>query len=174
MSALNSNHPPNIFRLLDRVVTLATPSVTPSTTEGYHRCDRIIYDELQPRKFGVVALQELCWTGQKVLKSGHRAATFYQSCGTTNELGTDFVVLGKMRQRVIGWLPTNARISRLRIKGRFFNYSIINVHCPHEGRPDDEKESFYAQLEQVYDSCPQRDVKIVIGDVNAQVGRENF
>ncbi|XP_055633309.1 uncharacterized protein LOC129773689 [Toxorhynchites rutilus septentrionalis] len=68
-----------------------------------------------------------------------------------------------MRQRVI-----SARICRLRIKGRFSNYSIINVHCPHEGRPDDEKESFYAQLEQVYDSCPQRDVKIVIGDMNAQ------
>ena len=135
-------------------------------------CDRIIYDELHPRNFEVVALQELCWTGQKVWKSGHRAATFYQSCGTTNELGTGFVVLGKMRQRVIGWNPINARMCKLRIKGRFFNYSIINVHCPHDARPDDEKEAFYAQLEQVYDGCPQRDVKIVIGDMNAQVGRE--
>ena len=77
-----------------------------------------------------------------------------------------------MRQRVIGWQPINARMCKLRIKGRFFNYSIINVHCPHEGRPDDEKEAFYAQLEQVYDSCPRRDVKIVIGDMNAKVGRE--
>ncbi|XP_055645457.1 uncharacterized protein LOC129781983 [Toxorhynchites rutilus septentrionalis] len=91
-----------------------------------------------------------------------------------NQRAQCFVVLGKVRQRVIGWLPINARISRLRIKGRFFSYSIINVHCPHEGRPDDEKESIYAQLEQVYDSCPQRDVKIVIGDMNAQVGRERM
>ena len=36
---------------------------------------------------------------------------------------------------------------RVRIKGRFFNYSIINVHCPHEERSDDEKEAFYAKLE---------------------------
>ena len=107
-------------------------------------------------------------------KSGHRAATFYQSCGTTNELGTGFIVLGKMRQRVIGWQPINARMCKLRIKGRFFNYSIINVHCPHEGRSDDEKEAFYAQLEQTYDGCPLRDVKIVIGDMNAQVGREEM
>lgn len=105
-------------------------------------------------------------------RSGHRAATFYQSCGTSSELGTGFVVLGKMRQRVIGWQPINARICKLRIKGRFFNYSIINVHCPHEARPDDEKEAFYAQLEDIYDSCPRRDVKVVIGDMNAQVGRE--
>ena len=56
--------------------------------------------------------------------------------------------------------------------GRFFNYSIINVHCPHEARPDDEKEAFYAQLEQVYDGCSRRDVKIVISDMNARVGLE--
>lgn len=32
----------------------------------------------------------------------------------------------------------------MRIKDRFFNYSIINVHCTQEGRPDDE---FCTQLE---------------------------
>ncbi|XP_055615234.1 craniofacial development protein 2-like [Toxorhynchites rutilus septentrionalis] len=37
---------------------------------------------------------------------------------------------------------------------------------------DDEKEAFYAQLEATYDSCSPRDIKIVIGDMNAQVGRE--
>ena len=63
---------------------------------------------------------------------------------------------------------------KLRIKGRFFNYCIINVHCPHEERPDDEKEAFYAELEKVYDGCSRRDVKIVIGDMNAQVGREEM
>ena len=41
-----------------------------------------------------------------------------------------------------------------------------------ETRPDDEKEAFYAQLEQIYNSCSRRDVKIVIGDMNAQVGRK--
>ncbi|XP_062533247.1 uncharacterized protein LOC134202208 [Armigeres subalbatus] len=43
---------------------------------------------------------------------------------------------------------------KLRIEGRFINYSIINVHRPHEGRPYDENEAFYAQLEQTYDGCP--------------------
>ncbi|XP_058817661.1 uncharacterized protein LOC131680971 [Topomyia yanbarensis] len=46
------------------------------------------------------------------------------------------------------------------------------VRWPHNGRPNDEKEAFYAKLEEVYDGCSQRDVKIVIGDMNVQVGRE--
>ncbi|XP_055539027.1 uncharacterized protein LOC129726410 [Wyeomyia smithii] len=103
-----------------------------------------------------------------------RRAQYYQSGGTTNERGTGFIVLGKMQSRVIKWQAISDRMCVLRIKGRFYNYSIINVHCLHEGRPDGEKEAFYAQLEDVYDGCSQRDIKIVIGDLNAQIGREDL
>ncbi|XP_062707718.1 uncharacterized protein LOC134288053 [Aedes albopictus] len=61
---------------------------------------------------------------------------------------------------------------RLRIKGRFFNFSIINVHSPHSGSTDNDKDAFYAQLERECDRCPCHDVKIIIGDLNAQVGQE--
>ena len=70
-----------------------------------------------------------------------------------NQQAGNRLVRGKMQNRVIGWQPINERMCKLRINGRFFNYSIINVHCPHEERPDDEKEAFYAELEQVYDAC---------------------
>ena len=77
-----------------------------------------------------------------------------------------------MQQRVIGWWPINERICSLRIRGRFFNLSIINVHSTYLGSTDDDKELFYKQLEREYDSCPKHDVKIVIGDLNAEVGQE--
>ncbi|XP_058456421.1 craniofacial development protein 2-like [Malaya genurostris] len=77
-----------------------------------------------------------------------------------------------MQKRVIGWCPVSDRMCRLRIKGRFFNISIINVHSPHLGSSDDDKDEFYAQLEREYDRCPRHDIKIVIGDFNAQVGQE--
>ncbi|XP_053694403.1 uncharacterized protein LOC128742162 isoform X3 [Sabethes cyaneus] len=64
------------------------------------------------------------------------------------------------------------RMCRLRIKGRFFNISIINVHSTHLRSTDDDKDEFYAQLESEYDRCPRHDIKIVIGDFNAQVGQE--
>ncbi|XP_053691100.1 CLIP domain-containing serine protease B4-like [Sabethes cyaneus] len=53
----------------------------------------------------------------------------------------------------------------MRIKGRFF----INLHCSHEGRLDNEKEPFYARLKASYDCCSPPDIKIVIGDIKAQV-----
>ncbi|XP_058444164.1 uncharacterized protein LOC131425900 [Malaya genurostris] len=80
--------------------------------------------------------------------------------------------MGDMQRRVIGWWPIDARMCKFRIKGRFFNFSIINVHNPHFGNIDDDKDAFYAQLEREYDCCPSNDVKIIIGDLNVQVGQE--
>ena len=106
----------------------------------------------------------------------HDSAAHLQPCSSSGEepreLGTAFMVLGAMQQRVIGWWPVNERMCRLRIRGRFFNLSIINVHSPHLTSTDDEKEAIYTQLEREYDRCPKHDVKVVIGDLNAQVGQE--
>ena len=56
------------------------------------------------------------------------------------------MVVGETQKRVIGWWPVNERMCRLRVKGRFFNISIINVHSPHFGSSVDDKDEFYAQL----------------------------
>ena len=60
----------------------------------------------------------------------------------------------------------------LRIKGRIFNYSIINVHAPTEDKSDAEREVFYDELQNLYDACPKHDVKLITGDLNAQIGKE--
>ena len=113
----------------------------------------ILSDLLRVRKFDIVALQEVCWKGVSVhtYKDGY---TIYQSCGNTHKLDTAFIVMVEMQKRVIGWWPIDNRMCKLRIRGRFFNVSIINVHSPHLGSNDDDKNAFYAQLERAYDSCP--------------------
>ncbi|XP_038118371.1 uncharacterized protein LOC119769557 [Culex quinquefasciatus] len=132
--------------------------------------------ELQPRNFDVVALQEVCLEEEQVLDWPGRQTNsrFYLSGGKDKKLGTGFIVRGKMQDRVFGFTAFSERMCKLRIRGRFFNYSIINVHCPHEEKTDDEKEAFYATLEEVYDGCPRQDVKIIIGDMNARFGREEM
>ena len=62
----------------------------------------------------------------------------------------------------------------LRIKGKFFNYSIINAHAPTEDKFDIEKDAFYDELRNLYDACPKHDVKLIIGDLNAQIGKETI
>jgi len=46
--------------------------------------------------------------------------------------------------------------------------------CPCTNRriDDDEKDNFYEELDQTYEECPKRDVKIILGDLNAKIGQE--
>jgi len=66
------------------------------------------------------------------------------------------------------------RICTLRLKGKFYNYTIINVHAPTEVFTEEEKESFYDLLQKTYEECPSYNVKIVTGDMNAKLRRRKY
>ena len=48
------------------------------------------------------------------------------------------------------------------------------MHAPSEEKSDESKGSFYEELEQVFDHFPQYHMKMLLGDFNAKVGRENI
>jgi hypothetical protein len=54
------------------------------------------------------------------------------------------------------------------------NVSHINVHAATEEKEESEKEAFYQKVVETYDSCRSNDIKIVLGDWNAKVGREEI
>jgi len=60
---------------------------------------------------------------------------------------------------------------RLRISDQ--NIIIINCHAPTEDKDGEAKDAFYEELERTYDSLPRRAIKIIMGDMNAKIGREN-
>lgn len=128
--------------------------------------------ELRHYRCNIIAVQETKWSGQHSFKCNSYMVLL--SGGKNRTFGTGFLVDKKWTEHIIDWRPVNDRICILRIKGRFFNYSIINVHAPHLERPQEEKDAFYTSLDDLYKSCPQHDIKIVIGDLNAQIGREDI
>jgi hypothetical protein len=46
---------------------------------------------------------------------------------------------------------------------------ILNVHAPTEDKIDDMKDSFYEEVERVFDEFPKYHTKILLADFNAQV-----
>jgi hypothetical protein len=48
------------------------------------------------------------------------------------------------------------------------------VHAPTKEKVDDMKDSFYEELEGVFDKFPKYHMKILLGDFIAKVGRETF
>lgn len=124
-------------------------------------------------KADLIALQEVRWNGDGVMQK--KDFDLYYSCHKKDhKLGTGFLVGKRLKTRVLDFAAINPRMCKLRIKSRFFNITIINVHAPTEDKDDDRKDEFYEILERTYNSCPKHDIKIIIGDANAKVGREEI
>ena len=97
---------------------------------------------------------------------------YWSSRRDNHELGTAFLVAQRWNHLTLNFIPIDERLCVLRLKGRFKNYSLINAHAPTNESSDDDKEAFYEKLSKAYNDCPRHDIKIILGDMNAKVGRE--
>jgi hypothetical protein len=65
------------------------------------------------------------------------------------------------------------RMSYIVLRGRWCSIILLNAHAPTEQKDDDSKDSFYEELEGVFDHFPKYHMKILLGDFNAELGRED-
>jgi exonuclease III len=66
------------------------------------------------------------------------------------------------------------RMSYIIIRCRWCHVIALNVHAPTEDKTDDVKDSFCEELERAFDKFPKYHTKILLGDFNAKVGREDI
>jgi endonuclease/exonuclease/phosphatase family metal-dependent hydrolase len=62
------------------------------------------------------------------------------------------------------------------MKGKLFNIFNISVICEHEPTEDKEEEiksAFYDKLDRLYLRVPKHDIKIIMGDMNAKIGKNH-
>jgi exonuclease III len=64
-------------------------------------------------------------------------------------------------------------MSYLNLNGRWCDI-VLDVHIPTEDKDYDIKDRFYEELEQVFDQFPRYHMKILLGDFNAKVVREDI
>ncbi|KAM9354321.1 uncharacterized protein KZ484_012474 isoform 1-T2 [Pholidichthys leucotaenia] len=77
------------------------------------------------------------------------------------------------QESFLGWEPVNARIIRARFFSKYVKTTIIQCYAPTEPSSDEEKDLFYANLQEQIDKTPWHNILIVMGDFNAQVGAGN-
>jgi exonuclease III len=92
---------------------------------------RITISELRKYKIAIAAIIETRWNKlaqQAFTSNGYNIYT--SSLAHNHEFGTAFLVDSKINHMVINFTPINERLGVIRIKSRFFNYSLINIHAP--------------------------------------------
>jgi exonuclease III len=129
--------------------------------------------ELARYKFDLVGVQEVRWEGGCTEPAGEYTF-FYQKENANHELGTGFLVHKGTISAVKRVEFVSDRMSYIILRGRWCHIIVLNVHAPTEDKTDDVKDSFYEELERVFDKFPKYHLKILLGDFNAKVSKEDI
>ena len=128
--------------------------------------------ELARYKLDSVVVEEVI--GDKVCAVRARDYNFFYKGRNEYQLGRGFFVDHKNVLAVKRVEFVSDVISYLVLRGGWSNIIVLNVQAPSEEKSDDSKDCFYAELEKVFDNILKYHMKILLGDLNAKVGRENI
>ena len=65
-------------------------------------------------------------------------------------------------------------MSYIGLRGRWCNTVVLNMHAPSEMKNDEKKDGFYETLEEVFDHFSKYHLKIMLGDFNAKLKKEDI
>jgi len=131
-----------------------------------------LMDEIAKTQIEILALQEVRWPSKG--QTNKKDYLFYYS-GTkekTGQAGTGFLFMKKMQKHLINFELRKEKLCKIRIKGKYKNITLINAYAPTKDKTEEIKEQFYDDLQSMVDKIPKSDLTIILGDVNAKLGKE--
>jgi exonuclease III len=129
--------------------------------------------ELGKYNVDLVAVEEVRWE-KGGTERGEDYTFFYGQGNGDHRLGTGFFVHKRILSAVRRVEFIGDRMSYIKLRGCWCNIIVLNVHAPCEDKGNDVKDSFHEELWRVFDQFPRYDMKILLGDFNAKVGRKNI
>lgn len=125
---------------------------------------------MKERDLDILGMCETRYVGEGSRRIHEDFVLFFKGSDEACRYGVALIMkpeVHKMMTEVIFW---NERMIAVTLKMGREEYSIIQVYAPHSGRPQEEKMQFRENLQDVMDRTRGNN-KIVMGDMNAHVGR---
>ena len=137
----------------------------------------VVKQEMASVNVNILGISKLKWTGMGEFSSDDH---YIYYCGqeSLRRNGVAIMVNKRVRNAVLGCNVKNARMisvhlqGNVRLQGKPFNITVIQVYVPTSNAEESEVERFYEDLQDLLELRPPKDVLFIIGVWNAKVGSQ--
>lgn len=130
----------------------------------------LLRQEMKAYHYDILGLAEMRWTGSGELNNGE---VIWSGEEHDHQRGVGFLLNSTAKAALLGYKPVNSRIIAARFSGQPLNLSVVQIYAPTADSTDEDIEEFYGGLEETLRELPRKDIKIICGDWNAKIGRDN-
>jgi hypothetical protein len=114
--------------------------------------------ELPRYKLDLMGVQVVRWNKEGTVRAGDY--NFFHGRGNeNNHLRTGLFVYNRIVLAVKRVECVSDRVSYIVLRGRWCNIIVLNASAPTEETSDDSKDSFYKELEQVFEDLSKYNIK---------------
>ena len=133
----------------------------------------VVKQEMGRVNIDILGISELKWTGMGEFNSDDH---YIYYCGqkSLRRNGVAIMVSERVRNAVLGCNLKKDRMISVRLQGKPFNITVIQVYVPTSNAEEAEVERFYEDLQDLLELTPKKDVLFIIGDWNANVGTQEI
>ena len=127
----------------------------------------VVKQEMAKVNVDILGISKLKWTGMGEFNSD---VHYIYCCGqeSLRRNGVAITVNKRVRTAVLGCNLKNDRMISVRLQGKLFNITVIQVYAPTSKAEETEVEQFYEDLQDLLELTPKTDVLFIIGDWNAK------
>ena len=131
----------------------------------------VVKQEMARVNIDILGVSELKWTGMGKFNSDDH---YIYYCGqeSLKRNGVAITVNKRVRNAVLGCNLKNDRMISVRLQGKPFNITLIQIYAPTSRAEEAEVEWFYEDLQDLIELTPKKDVLFIIGDWDAKVGSQ--
>ncbi|KAF7252624.1 Craniofacial development protein 2 [Varanus komodoensis] len=114
----------------------------------------VVKQEMTRLNINIVGISELKWTGMGEFNSDDHQV---YNCGqeSLRRNGVAFIVNKRVGKAVLGYNLQNDRMISVRIQGKPFNITIVQVYAPTTGAEEAEVDQFYEGLQHLLELTPK-------------------
>ena len=131
----------------------------------------VVKQEMARMNIGILGIGELRWTG---MGEFHSDDHYIYYCGQESLRRNRVVIMvnKRVRNAVLGCNLKNDRMISVRLQGKPFNTTVIQVYAPTSNAEETEVEQFYEDLQDLLELTPKENVLFIIGNWNTKVGSQ--